>query len=255
MLYLIGLGLGDEKDISVKGLEIVRKCNSVYLEDYTSRLLNTTKNKMERLYGKDIILASRKLVEQYPEDTILKEAKKEDVALLVVGDPFGATTHSDIFLRAKNMGVKCKIIHNASIINAIGVAGLELYKYGKTTSIPFPMKSFFPETAYDVIKQNNKNKLHTLCLLDIKAPENKFMTVNQAIEVLLDIEKKRKEKVFTRKTICIGCSRIGSEDVKIKKGTAEELLNENFGAPLHSLIVPGELHFIEEDMLDMWNSH
>jgi hypothetical protein len=39
MLYLIGLGLADEKDITVKGLEIVRKVERVYLEAYTSILL------------------------------------------------------------------------------------------------------------------------------------------------------------------------------------------------------------------------
>lgn len=38
MLYLIGLGLGDAKDITVKGLEIVRRCKRVYLEAYTSIL-------------------------------------------------------------------------------------------------------------------------------------------------------------------------------------------------------------------------
>lgn len=38
MLYLIGLGLGDAKDITVKGLEIVRRCSRVYLEAYTSIL-------------------------------------------------------------------------------------------------------------------------------------------------------------------------------------------------------------------------
>lgn len=38
MFYIIGLGLGDAKDISVKGLEIVRKCDRVYLEAYTSIL-------------------------------------------------------------------------------------------------------------------------------------------------------------------------------------------------------------------------
>ena len=35
-LYFIGLGLGDEKDITVKGLEAVRRCKEVYLENYTS---------------------------------------------------------------------------------------------------------------------------------------------------------------------------------------------------------------------------
>lgn len=39
MLYLIGLGLSDETDITVKGLETVKKCSRVYLEAYTSILL------------------------------------------------------------------------------------------------------------------------------------------------------------------------------------------------------------------------
>ncbi len=38
MLYIIGLGLGDEKDITVRGLEIVKKCERVYLEAYTAVL-------------------------------------------------------------------------------------------------------------------------------------------------------------------------------------------------------------------------
>lgn len=38
MLYLVGLGLGDAKDITVKGLEAVRRCRRVYLEAYTSVL-------------------------------------------------------------------------------------------------------------------------------------------------------------------------------------------------------------------------
>lgn len=39
MLYLVGLGLADEKDITVKGLEIVKKAERVYLEAYTAVLL------------------------------------------------------------------------------------------------------------------------------------------------------------------------------------------------------------------------
>ena len=37
-LYLIGVGLGDEKDITVRGLEYVKSCEEVYLENYTSFL-------------------------------------------------------------------------------------------------------------------------------------------------------------------------------------------------------------------------
>lgn len=39
MLYIIGLGLADEKDVSVKGLEIIRRAERVYLEAYTAVLL------------------------------------------------------------------------------------------------------------------------------------------------------------------------------------------------------------------------
>ena len=38
MFYLIGLGLGDEKDITIKGYEAIQRCTKVYLESYTSVL-------------------------------------------------------------------------------------------------------------------------------------------------------------------------------------------------------------------------
>ena len=39
MLYLVGLGLADERDITVRGLEVVKKAERVYLEAYTAILL------------------------------------------------------------------------------------------------------------------------------------------------------------------------------------------------------------------------
>lgn len=47
MLYFIGLGLGDEEDITVKGLNIIRKCSRVYLEAYTS-ILGVGKERLVR---------------------------------------------------------------------------------------------------------------------------------------------------------------------------------------------------------------
>jgi diphthine synthase len=187
------------------------------------------------------------MVEKNPEKTILKDAKEKNVAFLVVGDPFGATTHMDLLLRARKAGIKTQIIHNASIISAVGVTGLQGYKFGKTTSIPFPEKGFEPETPYDVIKENQKICLHTLLLLDLRPKENKFMTVNDAISILLKIEMRRNEKVFTNSTFCIGCAKIGSLDQKIKAGKASELLKFNFGPGMHCLIVPGKMHFAEEE--------
>lgn len=126
---------GDEKDITVKGLEAVRSCDAVFLESYTS-ILGVDKAKLEEYYGCTITLADRECVES-DSDSILLAAKTSTVAFLVVGDPFCATTHTDIFLRAKNMGIAVSAIHNASIMNAMGCCGLQLYTYGQTVSIPY----------------------------------------------------------------------------------------------------------------------
>uniref|UniRef100_A0A8C6L1C3 diphthine methyl ester synthase n=1 Tax=Nothobranchius furzeri TaxID=105023 RepID=A0A8C6L1C3_NOTFU len=123
MLYLVGLGLGDATDITVKGLQAVKRCSRVYLEAYTS-ILTVGKEALEEFYGKQLILADRDLVEQ-GADEILKDADVTDVAFLVVGDPFGATTHSDLVLRAVNSGIPYKVVHNASIMNAVGCCGLQ----------------------------------------------------------------------------------------------------------------------------------
>ncbi len=249
-LYLIGLGLGDEKDITVKGLEAVKKCDIVFLETYTS-LLRTDAKTLERFYGKDVIPADRDLVEKNAE-RILEPAKDMDVAFLVVGDPFGATTHTDLALRAKEKGITVKIIHNASIMNAVGEIGLELYKYGKTTSIPYWEENFEPETPYDVIKMNRANGLHTLCLLDIKVDEGRFMTAREGIQILKKIEEKREEKVIHDDLLVIGVARLGQEDHVIKAGKLSEIIDFDFGGPLHCLVIPGELQVVEEEAIDIW---
>lgn len=246
---MIGLGLSDETDISIKGLEAIKKCEKVFLEDYTS-LLQVPVSKLEDFYGKPIILADRTLVEQKSDEIILP-AKDKDVAFLVVGDPMGATTHTDFILRCKEVGVEVKIIHNTSILNAIGVVGLQLYKFGKTPSLPYP-DGMELNTPYDVLKQNQANGLHTLMLLDIKKDQDRYMSVPEAIELLLEIEQRRGENVFSEETLVIGCARIGCDDQHIKAGKAKDLKNMDFGKPPHCLIIPGKMHFVEEDMLKLF---
>ena len=248
-LYLIGIGLNDEKDISVHGLEIVRSCDAIYLESYSS-LLNCSISDLEKFYGKKVIAADRKLVEQSEE--LITAAANKNVALLVIGDPWGATTHIDLMLRCRAKNIPFKIINNASIITAVGITGLQIYKFGKTTSVPYPDKNFRPETAYEVINQNRMLGLHTLLLLDIRPDLGKFMTVAEAIDVLLEIESRKKQGAFTPDTFCVGCARIGSENFVIRAAEAKELRNFNFGKQPHCLIVPGELHFVEEEALRQW---
>ena len=244
-LYFIGLGLNNEKDITVNGLEVVKKCDLVYLENYTS-VLNYSKQDLEKFYNKKIILARRNLVEA-DNNEIIENSKAKNVAFLVAGDPLAATTHIDLFLRAKKEGIKCHVIHNASIISAVGVTGLQVYKFGKTTSIPLENENI--EAPYDALKDNLSLGLHTLFLLDLNPKEEKFMSVNDAIRYLLKIEIKKNEKVFSEKTLCVGCARLGSEKQVIKAGAAKELLKHDFGPAVHCLIVPGKLHFMEEEVL------
>ncbi len=248
-LYLIGTGLNDEKDITVRGLEAIRACDEVYLENYTS-LINCSVADLEKYYGRKIMVVDRRFVEQ--TDRLVTPAKNRDIALLVIGDPFGATTHIDLMLRCKKEGVGFRVINNASILTAVGITGLQIYKFGKTTSIPYPEKSFRPETSYEIIRQNKILGLHTLLLLDLKPEQGRFMTVAEAIEILLDIESRKKQGVFTENAFCVGCARIGGEDFVVKAGTAAELRGCDFGKAPHCLIVPGELHFVEEDALKMW---
>lgn len=64
MLYLVGLGLGNVDDITMKGLNIVRKCTHVYLETYTSIMsFGLDKKKLEEFFGKEIQEADRAAVE------------------------------------------------------------------------------------------------------------------------------------------------------------------------------------------------
>ncbi|MBI2144345.1 diphthine synthase [Candidatus Woesearchaeota archaeon] len=250
-LYLIGIGLDNEKDVSVRGMEAVRSCDLVYLEDYSSLLGSCSISDLEKFYGKKVIAAGRKLVEQ--SDEIITAAATRNVALLVIGDPWGATTHIDIMLRCKSKNIPFKAINNASIITAVGITGLQIYKFGKTTSVPYPDRNFRPETAYEVISQNRLLGLHTLLLLDIRPDLGKFMTVQEAVDILLEIESRRKQKVFMPETLCVGCARIGSDGFAIKSAAAKDLKKFDFGRQPHCLIVPGELHFVEKDALQQWN--
>ncbi|KAL0366038.1 UNVERIFIED_CONTAM: putative diphthine methyl ester synthase [Sesamum radiatum] len=228
--------------------------------------ISTLRLHSEKVYEKPIIVADREMVEEKADDMLL-EAQVSDVAFLVVGDPFGATTHSDLVVRAKKLGVDVKVVHNASVMNAIGVCGLQLYRYGETVSIPFFTDTWRPDSFYEKIKRNRTLGLHTLCLLDIRVKEPsleslcrgkkvyeppKFMTINTAIEQLLEVEQNHQESVYSEDTTCVGLARVGSEDQVIIAGSMKQLLTLDFGPPLHCLVIVGDTHPLEEEMLEFY---
>ncbi|KAG0013773.1 diphthine synthase [Podila clonocystis] len=244
MLYVIGLGLSDERDITVKGLDAVKSCERIYLEAYTS-ILMVEKEKLEAFYGKPVTIADREMVES-DSDTILDNAQNVNVAFLVVGDPFGATTHTDLVIRAKELNIP-------------------LYNFGQTISMVWFTETWRPDSWYPRVKENRDIGLHTLVLLDIKVKEQslenmargrliyeppRFMTVNCCVEQMLEIEENRGENAYGPETLAIGCVRLGTPTQLFISGTMAQLLDEDFGEPLHSLVIIGKrMHVMEAEMV------
>jgi diphthine synthase len=247
-LVFVGLGLHDEKGISLQGIEETRTADHAFMELYTSILPGFSKKRFEAIVNKQVRIVSRSDLEEENGALILNAAENGKTVFLIPGDPFTATTHVTLRIEAKKRGVKTSIVHGASVMSAvIGLSGLHNYKFGKTVTIPFPENS--SETPYNVIAQNKKRGLHTLCLLDIKANEKRFLSINEALKVLLAIEKKRNEEIVTPETVAVGVARAGSPAPTLKAGFVKDLVNWDFGAAPQSLIFTGDLHFMEAEAL------
>jgi len=158
MLYLIGLGLNDENDLTLKAVEIAKKCEC-FIELYTSIWKGSLEN-LKEIIKKDINVLNRKDLEENLE-LFIEKAKKNDIALFVPGDPLAATTHIDVVFEAKRKKIPVKIIHNASIFSAIGETGLQIYKFGKTATIPLSGKM---ANVKKTVKTNKKHGFHTIAV-------------------------------------------------------------------------------------------
>lgn len=233
MLYLIGLGLNKD-DISIRALEIIKKCHKVYLETYTTKLPYSTKE-LEKIIKKKIIEANRELVES---DFLVKESKTTNIALLIYGDPLAATTHLSLIQAARKMKIKIEIIHNASIFNAIADIGLQLYKFGKTTSLPRWQPNFKPTSFYTIIKENLSIGAHTLILVDIG------LSLKDALNELTESDSDN----LVNDRIIIVASQLSTKDQKIIKGKVSELKNKIVKEPF-SIIIQAQLHFTEAEAL------
>jgi diphthine synthase len=239
MLTFIGLGLYDKRDISEKGLLLIRNADHVFLEGYTSRLIGATREDLEEFYKKPVRLLMRADVEQHPEE-LLDCAMKGNTVFLCAGDPMVSTTHADLRIRAADRGIPTAIVHGASIVSAVcGLSGLQNYRFGKSCSVPFPQAHWSPTSPMDVILENQNLRLHTLVYLDIH--DDRYMTVNEAVHLLEEMARKKQVTI----PMYVGIARAGSDTPVVRAGTAEVLGSTDFGPPLHVLVVPGELHDME----------
>ena len=187
-LTLVGLGLFDERDLSLRAIEEAKISDKIYTELYTSKWYGNIEN-LKKIIGKDVTELSRKDLEDN-SDEIIKEAKKQRVVIFVEGDPLCQTTHFSLLLEARKLGIKTKVIHNASILSAVGETGLHVQKFGQYITIPFPEKTKGkqPASVFEIIRENKKRGLHTLCLLDVIAEENKYMAVNEGFKFCYQVK-------------------------------------------------------------------
>lgn len=139
-----------------------------------------------------------------------------------------------------------------------------VYRFGEIVSLPFFTEKWRPYSFYEKVKNNREKGLHTLVLLDIKVKEPteeslargknlvylppRFMRTHQAADQLLEAEKNLKQGVYDENTPCIGLVRVGTSTQQIVSGTMADFLNFDLGEPLHSFIICGEMHHIEEEM-------
>ncbi len=245
MLWFVGLGISGPDSLSPKTQDTIRSSDIVYLEQFTSPMSEQDTEKIKSLVKGQFKLAPRWLVEDGKE--ILENAKAKNVALLSLGDPYIATTHIELRTRAITEKIQTNTVHASSITTSlIGECGLHYYKVGKTVTI---MSSIPSTTAYYAIYENLRVGNHTVVLLEYNQNKNFFLDPKDALSSLVASENEQARKVISKSTFAVVASRVGLLEQKITAGTLGSLLGMDFGAPPHSIVIPGTLHFTESDAL------
>ena len=249
MLTFVGLGLYDERSITVEGREALQTATDVYAEFYTSKLIGTSTQKLEYYHDVDVQVLDREAVEQEP-DSILDAAEDGDVAFVTAGDTMVSTTHVDLRLRAEERGIHTRVIHGTTAQTAASsLTGLQNYRFGKATTLPFEAAhggEGVPDSVVETIAENRDRGLHTLVYLDIKVDDphwegdREFMTADHAAALLADHFD----------TLAVVVARAGSANPVVEADSLDVLAEREFGGPLHLLVVPGTLHDMERDALE-----
>src|SRR3989440_5697653 len=231
-LVFIGLGLDDERGITLRGLDEARAADMVFAEFYTSALRGASIEAVEKLIDRQIRRLSRKEAED--GQVLLAAAAKGTVAFLVPGDPMSATTHVDLRLRAEAAKIPTGIVHGVSILTAAaGALGLQVYKFGRTTTVPFPAAGFGPTSPLEAILENRRAGLHSLVLLDLRE-DGSLLAPQDAIALLLRMAVKMGTSDFGPETLACVLSRVGSPEVRATGGPIRTPSGPDIGTPLHS---------------------
>ena len=246
MLWFVGLGISGADSISISTQKLLKQADIIYMEQFTSPISKSDTTKIKKLAKSKLKIAKRWMVEDGTE--ILKNAKKKKVVLLAYGDPYIATTHIELRVRAIHEKIKTQTVHAASSLTSlVGEAGLHYYKIGKIVTIMSELKSM--TTPYYVIYKNLIDGNHTLLLLEYNQDAEFFLEPKNALNALLETEKEQKRKVIHPSTFVIVASRIGFQNQEVTSGKISTLKKIDFGKPPHTIIIPGKLHFTESDAI------
>lgn len=249
MLWFVGTGINGYRGLSLAALDVLKSCDMVYVERFTSALSDSDLQGLNSILGKEVRPVQRWFVEDGRE--ILEAAKKNEIALVTYGDPLIATTHSELRFRAAKCSIKTAVLHSASgIASIMGEAGLHVYKFGRIVTMMSEPQSAV--SVYNTIFENLLAGSHTLILTEYSHDESKdpfFLDPPSVFRMLLDAERDQKHQVFSASTFVVVASRVGMAEQRIASGSVESLSKIDFGGGPHSVIVTGSLHFTESEAI------
>jgi diphthine synthase len=254
MLWIIGIGINGYRGISTEAIDVLKKCDRIYLERFTSPLSEEDIRGLNALIEKNdqqhdiIIPVQRWFVEDGRE--IIEQSQFKNIALLTYGDPLIATTFTELHVRAVKRSIQVKIIHAASgITSLIGESGLHVYKFGRMVTMMSGFQSYI--SVYNTVFNNLLAGNHTLVLTEYSNDSNTvfFLDPTYFFDKMLHAEEDTKYGAFSQETFAIVASRIGMEDQRIESGKVKSLTNRDYGRGPHSIIVTASLHFTELDAI------
>ena len=275
-LILIGMGPGGVNGMTRSAIEAAKNADYRRYEAYTALWSQESLEGLENEIG-EIQKVMRPEVEEPVE--LLELAKQSSVALLIVGDPLQATTHTDLLLQAEEAGVDYQVIHGLSITGLVtGAVGLSNYKFGRQTTLTYPYGGWVATSPLEVIAMNRIQSMHTLVLLDLDPTGEgvggqRPMQPKDALDSILLMHKKLQDnldnfeasnsldslRIEAYRTVCdqinsfnvVLCTDMGTPKQSINYMPLHSLAEANTGG-LHCLVVPGDLSDVEQKALARW---
>ncbi len=277
-LLLVGMGMGRLEGMTQEALDAATKADHRRYEAYTALWPEAELSRLEEVIG-SVQRVMRPEVEE--PDELFALAKQSLVALLVVGDPLQATTHVDLQLRAREMGVECRVFHGISITSVVtGAVGLSNYKFGRQTTLTYPYGDWIATSPLEVLASNWEQNLHTLALLDLDPTglgtgDQQPMRPEDAVESMRLMWEKLQEtgdeplsedhvrlafrqmasKLYLQQNFdeipVVLCADMGTPDQSIVTTTLGAL-GEERGGRLNSLIFPAGTGEVEEKAVLRW---